>query len=179
MRQRLFLFHGLSHGSGDRENALGILSVGDKDMSTYFPKEGDVKRKWFVIDATDQTLGRLASRAAHILAGKENPQYTPFIDTGDHVIVINAEKVKVTGMKVEQKFYHHYSGMPGGMKSEQYKSRINRRPDLILELAIKGMLPKNKIGRAMGSKLKVYRGDKHPHEAQQPQALSLVQQERN
>ncbi len=142
-------------------------------MSTYFPKEGDIKRKWFVIDATDQTLGRLASRAAHILAGKENPQYTPFIDAGDHVIVINAEKVKVSGMKTEQKFYHHYSGLPGGMKSEQFKARIERRPDLILEWAIKGMLPKNKIGRAMGSKLKVYRGDKHPHEAQQPQALAL------
>jgi large subunit ribosomal protein L13 len=142
-------------------------------MSTYFPKEGDIKRKWFVIDATDQTLGRLASRAAHILAGKANPQYTPFIDAGDHVIIINAEKVKVTGQKSDQKFYHHYSGMPGGMKSEQFKTRIQRRPDLILEWAVKGMLPKNRIGRAMGSKLKVYRGSQHPHQAQQPQALAL------
>ncbi|GAC1657833.1 MAG: 50S ribosomal protein L13 [Acidobacteriaceae bacterium] len=143
-------------------------------MSTYFPKEGDIKRKWFVIDATDQTLGRLASRAAHILAGKENPQYTPFIDAGDHVIIINAEKVKVTGQKADQKFYHHYSGMPGGMKSEQFKTRIQRRPDLIVEWAVKGMLPKNRIGRAMGSKLKVYRGDQHPHQAQQPKALALT-----
>lgn len=143
-------------------------------MSTYFPKEGDIQRKWFVIDATDQTLGRLASRAARILAGKESPKYTPFIDAGDHVIVINAEKVKVTGQKSDQKFYHHYSGMPGGMKSEQFKTRVERRPDLIIELAVKGMLPKNKIGRAMGSKLKVYRGDSHPHQAQQPQELKLA-----
>jgi large subunit ribosomal protein L13 len=145
----------------------------EKVMSTYIPKQGDIQRKWFVIDATDQTLGRLASRAARILAGKENPRYTPFIDTGDHVIVINAEKVKVTGNRAEQKFYHHYTGMPGGLRSEQYKLRIERRPDLIIELAIKGMLPKNKLGRQMGSKLKVYRGDKHPHQAQQPQALAL------
>jgi large subunit ribosomal protein L13 len=126
-----------------------------------------------VIDASGQTLGRLASRAASILAGKNNPQYTPFIDAGDHVVVINAEKVKLTGQKPEQKIYHHYSGMPGGMRSEQFKARLERRPDLILELAIKGMLPKNKIGRAMGSKLKVYRGDKHPHQAQKPEAVSL------
>lgn len=142
-------------------------------MSTYFPKQGDIQRKWFVIDATDQTLGRLASRAARILAGKESTRYTPFIDAGDHVIVINAEKVKVTGQKSDQKFYHHYSGLPGGMKSEQFKTRVERRPELIIELAIKGMLPKNKIGRAMGSKLKVYKGDQHPHQAQQPQALAL------
>ncbi len=142
-------------------------------MSTYFPKAGDIQRKWYIMDASGQTLGRLASRAASILAGKTSPRYTPFIDVGDHVVVINAEKVKVTGVKVEQKFYHHYSGMPGGMKSEQFKSRIERRPDLILEWAIKGMLPKNKIGRAMGSKLKVYRGDKHPHAAQKPEAVTF------
>jgi len=142
-------------------------------MSTYFPKQGDIQRKWFVLDATDQTLGRLASRAARILAGKDNPKYTPFIDTGDHVVVINAEKVKLTGQKPEQKIYHHYSGLPGGMRSEQFKARVQRRPDLIIELAVKGMLPKNKIGRAMGSKLKVYRGDKHPHQAQKPQSVTL------
>jgi large subunit ribosomal protein L13 len=118
-------------------------------------------------------LGRAASQIATLLKGKHKAMYTPSIDTGDHVIVINAEKVKVTGNRAEQKFYHHYTGMPGGLRSEQYKLRIERRPDLIIELAIKGMLPKNKLGRQMGSKLKVYRGDRHPHQAQQPQALAL------
>jgi len=142
-------------------------------MSTYFPK-GEIARKWFVVDASGQTLGRVASRVARILAGKDNPQYTPFIDMGDHVIVINADKVKVTGLKADAKKYYAYSGYPGGMKSEQYKKRMERKPELVVEQAIKGMLPKNKLGRAMASKLKVYKGDKHPHAAQKPAAVEAV-----
>jgi large subunit ribosomal protein L13 len=136
-------------------------------MSTYFPK-GEIARKWFVVDASGQTLGRLASRVARILNGKDNPQYTPFRDTGDHVIVINADKVRITGLKEDHKTYYSYSGYPGGIKAEQYKKRFERRPELVVEEAIKGMLPHTKLGRAMASKLKVYKGDKHPHAAQKP-----------
>ena len=139
-------------------------------MSTYFPKEEEIARKWFVVDATGQPLGRLASRVARILMGKENPQYTPFIDTGDHVVVINAEQVKMTGMKIEQKSYHHYTGYPGGLRSEDVKKRMVRKPELVIEQAISRMLPKNKLGKQMFTKLKVYKGDKHPHEAQKPEA---------
>lgn len=143
-------------------------------MSTYFPGEGEIARKWYVVDANGQTLGRLAARVARILTGKENVRYTPFLDTGDHVVVINAEKVRVTGMKSEQKVYRHYTGYPGGLKSEQLRKRSARRPEAVVEEAILGMLPKTKLGRAMGSKLKVYRGDKHPHAAQKPEALKLA-----
>jgi large subunit ribosomal protein L13 len=140
-------------------------------MSTYFPK-GEIARKWFVIDGDGEVLGRLASRVARILSGKDSPKYTPFIDTGDHVIVINAEKVRLTGLKSDAKVYHHYSGYPGGMKSEEYKKRLARKPEQIVEEAIVGMLPHTKLGRAMAGKLKVYRGDKHPHSAQKPEALA-------
>jgi large subunit ribosomal protein L13 len=143
-------------------------------MSTSFPTEGKVARKWYVVDATDQTLGRLATRVAHILAGKHNPQYTPFIDTGDHVVVINAAKVKLTGMKAGQKIYHRYTGYPGGLRSEQYDKKLARRPEAVVEDAIKGMLPHTKLGRAMASKLKVYRDDKHTHAAQKPEPLILA-----
>ncbi len=139
-------------------------------MSTYFPKEGDIVRKWFVVDATGQALGRLASRVARILMGKENPKYTPFIDTGDHVIVINAEKVKITGMKTDQKVYHHYTGYPGGLRSEDLKKRMVRKPEMVIEQAVSRMLPKNKLGKHMFAKLNVYKGDKHPHAAQKPEA---------
>ena len=142
-------------------------------MSTYFPK-GEIARKWFVIDADGEILGRLASRVARILSGKDSPKYTPFIDTGDHVIVINAEKIKITGLKADNKVYHHYSGYPGGMRSEEYKKRLMRRPEQIVEEAIVGMLPHTKLGRAMAGKLKVYRGDKHPHSAQKPEALAAA-----
>ena len=142
-------------------------------MSTSFPTAGKIARKWYVVDATDQTLGRLATGVAHILAGKHNPQYTPFIDTGDHVVVINAAKVKLTGMKAGQKMYHRYTGFPGGLRSEQYDKRLARRPEAVVEDAIKGMLPHTKLGRAMAGKLKVYRDDKHTHEAQKPEALVL------
>ncbi|HSY11750.1 MAG TPA: 50S ribosomal protein L13 [Verrucomicrobiae bacterium] len=142
-------------------------------MSTYFPK-GEIARKWFVIDADGEVLGRLASRVARILSGKDSPKYTPFIDTGDHVIVINAEKIKITGLKADSKVYHHYSGYPGGMKSEEYKKRLVRKPEQIVEEAIVGMLPHTKLGRAMASKLKVYRGDKHPHLAQKPETMAAA-----
>jgi large subunit ribosomal protein L13 len=141
--------------------------------STYIPSGKDIERKWVIIDATGQTLGRLASKAASILAGKTNPKYTPYIDMGDHVIVINADKIKVTGLKADQKVYSHYTGFPGGMRQEGYSKRIVRKPEQVLELAIKGMLPKNKMGRQMGTKLKVYRGDKHPHDAQAPQPVAV------
>jgi len=143
-------------------------------MSTSFPTEGKIARKWYVVDATDQTLGRLATRVAHILAGKHNPQYTPFIDTGDHVVVINAAKVKLTGMKAGQKVYHRYTGYPGGLRTEQYEKKVVRRPEAVVEDAIKGMLPHTKLGRAMASKLKVYRDDKHMHAAQKPEPLVLA-----
>jgi large subunit ribosomal protein L13 len=142
-------------------------------MSTHFPGAGEIARKWHVVDAEGQTLGRLAAQVARVLTGKHNPQYTPFIDTGDHVVVINAGKVRVTGMKAEKKIYHHYSGYPGGMKNEQFRKRFERKPEVVVEEAIKGMLPKTKLGRSMGMKLKVYRGDKHPHQAQKPQELKL------
>ena len=143
-------------------------------MSTYFPKEGEIARKWLVVDGTGQTLGRLASRVARILAGKENPRYTPFIDTGDHVVVINADKVRLTGLKSEKKVYRHYTGYPGGLRAEEFNKRFERKPEMVVQEAIEGMLPKSKMGRAMAKKLKVYKGDKHPHAAQKPQALSLA-----
>jgi large subunit ribosomal protein L13 len=142
-------------------------------MSTYFPKEGEIVRKWYVVNADGQTLGRLASQVARVLIGKENPQYTPFLDTGDHVIVINAEKVKTTGAKAEQKKYHRYTGYPGGLRTEEYTKRLVRNPEAIVEDAVKRMLPKNKLGRHMLSKLNIYRGDKHPHQAQKPKDLAL------
>jgi len=138
-------------------------------MSTYFPKEGEIVRKWFVVDAAGLPLGRLASRIARILIGKENPKYTPFIDTGDHVVVINAEQVKITGMKTDQKVYQHYTGYPGGLRSENLKKRMVRKPELVIEQAVSRMLPKNKLGKQMFTKLKVYKGDKHPHQAQKPE----------
>ena len=140
-------------------------------MSTYFPK-GEIARKWYVIDASGQTLGRLATRVARILSGKNNPRYTPFLDTGDHVVVLNAEKVKLTGLKAESKVYHHYTGYPGGLREEEYVKLLSRKPEAIVQQAILGMLPKTKLGRAMGKKLKVYRGDKHPHQAQKPVAVA-------
>jgi len=144
-------------------------------MSTYFPKAGEIARKWYVVDGEGQTLGRLSSQVARILMGKENPKYTPFLDTGDHVIVINAAKVKITGnQKPEQKKYQHYTGYPGGLRSEDFRKRFARKPELIVEQAIVRMLPKTKLGRHMFSKLKVYKGDKHPHEAQKPEARVLA-----
>jgi len=143
-------------------------------MSTYFPGAGEITRKWFVVDAEGQTLGRLAARVARVLTGKENPRYTPFLDTGDHVVIINAGKVRVTGMKAEKKIYHRITGYPGGLRSEEFRKRFARKPESVVEDAITGMLPHTKLGRAMASKLKVYRGDQHPHQAQKPEKLELA-----
>ena len=143
-------------------------------MGTFVPSGKNIDRKWFVVDASGQTLGRLATRAADVLSGKLNPRYVPYIDVGDHVIVSNAEKVRLTGLKAEKKLYRRYTGFPGGLREESFTRLLNRKPEKILEEAIKGMLPKTKLGRAMGSKLKVYRGDQHPHQAQQPVELKIA-----
>jgi large subunit ribosomal protein L13 len=143
-------------------------------MSSYFPKQGEIVRKWYVVDASGRTLGRLASQIAHILMGKENPKYTPFLDTGDHVIVVNASKLRITGMKSEQKVYQRYTGYPGGLRTEEFKKRLERRPERIVEQVVVRMLPKTKLGRQMATKLKVYRGEKHPHQAQRPATRALA-----
>jgi large subunit ribosomal protein L13 len=143
-------------------------------MSTYFPREGEIARRWYVVNAEGQPLGRLAARVARVLTGKNNPRYTPFIDMGDHVVVVNAEKVRLTGMKAEKKVYRRYTGYPGGLREEQFAKRLARKPELIVQEAIVGMLPHTKLGRAMAKKLKVYRGDKHPHQAQKPEALEFA-----
>jgi large subunit ribosomal protein L13 len=143
-------------------------------MSTFVPSGKNIDRKWFVIDANGETLGRLATKAASVLAGKLNPRYVPYIDMGDHVIVINAEKVRLTGLKSQSKVYRRYTGFPGGLREESFTRLLNRRPEKILEEAIKGMLPKSKMGRQMATKLKVYKGDKHPHEAQGPVAMKVA-----
>ena len=143
-------------------------------MSTYFPKAGEIVRKWYVVDASQQPLGRVASRVASILMGKENPKYTPFLDTGDHVIVVNADKVKITGLKAEVKVYHRYTGYPGGLRSEEFSKRIVRKPEKIVEDAVARMLPKSKLGKQMITKLQVYQRDKHPHQAQKPEVLALA-----
>jgi len=140
-------------------------------MSTKFPSKGEVVRKWYVLDAENIVLGRLASQAATILMGKNKPIYTPFIDTGDHVVVINADKVRLTGNKEGQKLYRTHSGYPGGLKETQARKMRAVRPMRMVELAIQGMLPKNPLGKQMYRKLNVYSGDKHPHEAQKPVAL--------
>jgi len=145
-------------------------------MSTYFPKAGEIARKWYVVDAAGQTLGRLATRVAGILTGKNNPRYTPFMDLGDHVVVINAGKVRLTGMKAEKKVYRHYTGYPGGLRSEEYRKRFARSPEAVVQEAIEGMLPKTKLGRSMAKKLKIYRDEKHPHQAQKPEGLPLATQ---
>lgn len=140
---------------------------------TYSPKPGDISRDWWVVDAADLPLGRLASEVAQILAGKHKPIYAPHVDTGDHVIVINAEKVAVTSEKAMQKIYYRHSGYPGGIKAETFERLIERRPEAVVERAVRGMLPKNKLGRQMTRKLKVYAGPDHPHQAQRPSPLDL------
>ena len=140
-------------------------------MSTYVPSSKEISRKWFVMDAAGQTLGRLSTQAASVLAGKASPKYTPYIDMGDHVIVINAEKIKLTGLKSSQKLYRRYTGFPGGLREEEFSKLLVRKPEAILEQSIKGMLPKTKMGRQMATKLKVYRGEQHPHEAQKPEPM--------
>ena len=135
-------------------------------MKTYSPRVSDIKREWHIIDASGETLGRLATQVARLLMGKHKPIYAPHIDTGDYVIVINAAKVKVTGRKTEQKIYYRHSGYPGGLKHPAYKDVFKSHPTRVIELAVKGMLPHNRLGRAMYRKLRVYPEDKHPHHAQ-------------
>lgn len=142
-------------------------------MKTYTPKAGEIEHNWFVVDAEGQTLGRLASRIAQVLMGKHKPMFTPNMDTGDFVIVINAEKIAVTGTKMNDKMYYRHSGFPGGIKSANLQDMLRRRPERVLELAIKNMLPNNRLGRAMYKKLKVYAGAEHPHAAQKPAVLEL------
>lgn len=142
-------------------------------MRTYVAKPADIERRWYVVDADGKTLGRLASRVAAILRGKDKPIFTPFLDTGDHVIVINAAKVVVTGDKEEKKLYYRHSGYPGGLKTTSYRKMMATRPDRVVEHAVLGMLPHNRLGRAMAKKLKVYAGPVHPHEAQKPIRLEL------
>jgi large subunit ribosomal protein L13 len=140
---------------------------------TYSPKPGDVERAWLVVDATDLPLGRLASEIATLLRGKHKPTYAPHIDGGDFVVVVNAERVAVTSDKSQSKIYYRHSGYPGGIKAETFESLLERRPEAVIERAVRGMLPKNKLGRQMARKLKVYSGPDHPHAAQKPQALEL------
>ena len=142
-------------------------------MRTFTAKTAEIEREWFVIDAEGETLGRLASRIAPILKGKHKPIYTPHLDCGDYVVVINADKVRVTGRKLDQKLYHRHSGYPGGLTSVSLRQQLEKHPDRVISAAVKGMLPKNKLGRRMFKKLKVYASDSHPHEAQQPKPLEF------
>lgn len=142
-------------------------------MKTISAKKETVSRKWYVIDAEDKTLGRMSTAIANRLRGKHKAEFTPHVDTGDYVIVVNAEKVKVTGKKFTDKTYYHHSGFPGGIKSITFDKLIEKAPERIIESAVKGMMPSNKLSRAMLTKLKVYAGSTHPHEAQQPQILEI------
>jgi large subunit ribosomal protein L13 len=142
-------------------------------MRTRFAKKGDMERKWYLVDANDAILGRLAVKVATYLTGKNKPVYTPNIDTGDFIIVINAEKVKLTGRKLDNKMYYRHSNYPGGIKSETARELIQRKPDKVITEAVWGMLPKGRLGRAMIKKLKVYSGPEHPHEAQKPEVLTV------
>jgi large subunit ribosomal protein L13 len=137
------------------------------------PRDAEKSRVWYVVDATDKPLGRLASEIAHVLRGKHKPTFTPHVDTGDFVIVVNAGKVKLTGAKLDKKFYYRHSGIPGGFKAEAYRALIERKPELPIEKAVKGMLPHNVLGRQMFTKLKVYATPDHPHAAQQPKVLTI------
>lgn len=142
-------------------------------MKTYYAKPGEVEREWLLVDATDIPLGRLASEVASILKGKRKPQYTPNVDTGDFVVVVNASKVKLTGNKLADKKKYRHSGHPGGLKETPISEMLAKRPERVIEGAVKGMLPKNTLGRAMGKKLKVYGGPDHPHQAQNPRQITL------
>ena len=142
-------------------------------IKTYTPKPEDIQREWLVVDAKDQTLGRLASQIAHLLRGKHKPIFSPHMDVGDYVIVINCDKVRVTGRKLDQKNYYWHSGYPGGIRSRTLREQLDKYPERVIEAAVRGMLPKNKLGRQMIKKLKVYKGDSHPHAAQKPKVYEL------
>ncbi|MDZ7331319.1 MAG: 50S ribosomal protein L13 [candidate division KSB1 bacterium] len=140
-------------------------------MKTYSPSERDIERRWFLVDAKNQVLGRLASQVARILRGKHKPMFAPHMDVGDHVIIINADKIRLTGKKVHLKRYRHYTGYPGGLRETSFESLMATRPERVLEHAIRGMLPKNRLGRKMFTKVRIYVGENHPHVAQQPEKL--------
>ncbi|MEJ2570551.1 MAG: 50S ribosomal protein L13 [Anaerolineales bacterium] len=142
-------------------------------QKTYYPKPGDVTKSWYLVDATDQNLGRMATRIAQVLLGKNKPQFTPGVDLGDFVIVINAEKVTVTGNKLDDKFYYRYSGYPGGMKSVNLRNQLAKFPDRVIKSAVWGMLPHNRHGRRIMKNLRIYAGAQHPHAAQKPEKLDL------
>ncbi len=142
-------------------------------IKTYTPKPEDIQREWFVIDAKDQTLGRLATQIAHLLRGKHKPTFATHMDVGDYVIVINADKIRVTGNKLEQKRYYRHSGYPGGLTSRTLRQVLDQYPDRVIHNAVRGMLPKNRLGRKMIKKLKIYSGNSHPHQAQQPKVYEL------
>ena len=143
-------------------------------MKTWNAKPADVERRWYVVDAEGQTLGRLSTQIADALRGKRKPGYTPHVDTGDFVVVVNAEKIGVTGKKLQQKLYYRHSGYPGGIRSRTLAEQLERRPTEVIRKAVKGMLPRNKLGRAQIGKLKIYAGPDHPHEAQQPEPLQIA-----
>ena len=142
-------------------------------MNSYMANSQTVERKWYVVDATDHTLGRLSSEIAKVLRGKHKPTYTPHVDTGDHVIVINADKVKLTGKKLDQKLYRYHTGHPGGLREITYREMMDKKPEEVVMHAVKGMLPKNKLGRQMLTKLRVYRGAEHNQDAQKPEVLEI------
>ncbi len=142
-------------------------------MKTFSAKSEEIQHAWFLVDAKGKVLGRLASEIARRLKGKHKPEYTTHVDTGDCIVVINAGEIRVTGRKTKDKLYHHHSGYPGGLKEESFESLVARRPERVIELAVKGMLPKNPLGRAMLRKLKIYAGAAHPHSAQQPEILEV------
>ena len=142
-------------------------------MKTYSAKPESVQREWFIVDAAEKTLGRLATEIALRLKGKHKPEYTPHVDTGDYIVVINAEKIRVTGKKTTDKMYYRHTGYPGGLRSITFDKLIDHKPEMVIEQAVKGMLPKNPLGRDMYRKLKVYAGSEHPHAAQQPQTLEI------
>ena len=144
-------------------------------MKTWTAKPGEVERRWYVVDAEGKTLGRLATQIADTLRGKTKPQYTPHVDTGDFVVVVNAEKIAVTGKKLDEKLYHRHSGYPGGLRTRTLREQLDRRPTEVLRIAVKGMLPKNRLARQQLTKLKIYAGPEHPHGPQNPQPLNLEQ----
>lgn len=143
-------------------------------MKTYNPKPGEIAREWYLVDAEGKTLGRLATRLADLLRGKGKPQYAPHVDTGDFIVVVNAEKIAVTGNKLDDKMYYRHSGYPGGLKERTLREQLARRPEEVLRKAVKGMLPRNRLGRQQLTKLKIYAGPEHPHEAQGPKSLEVT-----
>ena len=148
-------------------------SAEEKRLKTYSAKPNEIEKQWYLVDAEAQTLGRLATQIADVLRGKGKPQYTPHVDTGDFVVVVNAEKVAVTGNKLDQKRYYRHSGYPGGLRSRTLREQLERRPTEVIRKAVKGMLPKNRLARQQINKLKIYAGPEHPHEAQAPKPLPL------